>query len=146
MYTFLSWFAIALIFLVLIFSSDIINLLFGYSYSSADKILVILTLNSLAVFVGILSNRQLIAERLGNIIFFKSIVAVFLNIFLNLKLIPTYGAYGAAIASFISQFSAVFLYDLIDYRLHNQLRVKVKSIVMPWILLKYLKSILYKKY
>lgn len=145
LYCFLSWFALALICLVLIFSTEIINLLFGYAYSSADEILLILTLNSLAVFVGILSNRQLIAERLGNIIFFKSLVAVILNIFLNLKLIPVYGAYGAAIASFISQFSAVYLYDLIDSRLHNQLRLKLKAIFMPWIMFKYFRSLINEK-
>lgn len=145
LYSFLSWLAIALICLVLIFSSDIVNLLFGYAYSEADKILLILTLNSLAVFVGILSNRQLIAERLGNIIFFKSLVAVILNVFLNLKLIPIYGGYGAAIASFISQFTAVYLYDLIDTRLHNQLRLKLKSIFMPWVMFKFIKSLKNKK-
>lgn len=145
LYSFLSWFALALICIVLIFSTEIINLLFGYAYSGADEILLILTLNSLAVFVGILSNRQLIAERLGNIIFFKSLVAAILNIFLNLKLIPVYGAYGAAIASCISQFSAVYLYDLIDSRLHNQLRLKLKSIFMPWIMFKYFRSLLNEK-
>lgn len=145
LYSFLAWSALIIILGIILFSSEIVNILFGAAYSNAHEILVILSFNSLGIFVGLLSIKQLVAEKLGNIILIKSIISVVLNILLNLKLIPVYGGYGAAIASFISQFAAVFLYDFLDPRMHNQLKMKIKAIFMPWILLKYLKSILYKK-
>lgn len=145
LYTLLAWSALIIISGIIIFSSEIVNFLFGAAYTSAHEVLIILSFNSLSLFVGILSIKQLIAEKLGNIILIKSIISVVLNISLNLKLIPIYGGYGAAIASFISQFTAVFLYDFLDPRMHTQLKMKVKAIFMPWLIHKHLRSMINNK-
>jgi O-antigen/teichoic acid export membrane protein len=132
LYTFMVWFAIAIALPMTFFSNNLIILLFGKAYIAAGKVLMINIWASIFVFLGVSFSKYLLAENLTKITFQRTFIGAISNILLNLWLIPIYGISGAALATLSAQFIANFGYDIFDKRLHKQLVMKTKAILMPW--------------
>jgi len=98
--------------LVMTFSSAyIVELLFGDAYGEAAPVLAIHVWASVFVFLGVASSKWFVAENLQRLMFIRTLLNGVLNIFLNLLLIPKYGATGAALALVVAQSAGTLVYD-----------------------------------
>lgn len=132
LYTIMFLLALFISLPVTFYSEHLILLLYGDAYKNASFVLMIHVWAAVFVFIGVSFSKYLLTENLAKISFYRSLLGAIVNVFLNLILIPVYGVVGAAIATLIAQCVANIGYDILDKRLHNQFRIKLKAIVMPW--------------
>lgn len=86
------------------------DLLYGEAYSGASVVLAIHIWAAVFVFLGVAQGPWSINEGLTKLLLFRTLFGAIANIALNLMLIPSHGAIGAAVATVISQaLSAVVL-------------------------------------
>jgi O-antigen/teichoic acid export membrane protein len=111
LYDLLAWLAIGIAVPVTIFSSLIIELLFGSEFLAAAPILTIYIWAGVAVFLGVASSQYLINENLTKITFFRTSAGMVINVILNFVLIPVYGIIGSAIATLVSYTLIIFSYS-----------------------------------
>ena len=108
------WMAIFIALPISLFSEEIILLFFKKEYINAAEVLSIHVWTGVFVFLGTAFGKFLIVEGYTNKVLFKTVLGATINFIINYFLIPIYGIRGAAIATFISQFSANYLYDFFD--------------------------------
>lgn len=132
LYTFMVWIAIMIALPMTLLSDRLIILLFGQAYIASTKVLVIHVWAGVFVFLGVAFSKFLVAENFMNIQFQRTLLGAASNVFINLWLIPIYGVIGAAIATLLAQLIANLVFDVFDKRLHEQLKIKIKSFFMPW--------------
>ncbi len=108
LYDILAWIAIVISIPVSIFSSDIINILYGSKYLSSAPILTIYIWAGAAVFLGVASSQYLVTENLTKISLIRTSLGMISNVILNLIFIPRYGIIGSAVATLISYTLATF--------------------------------------
>ncbi|RKZ00023.1 MAG: flippase, partial [Ignavibacteriae bacterium] len=108
LYDILAWMAVAIALPVSIFSSDIINIIFGNEFSSAAPVLTIYVWAGVAVFLGVASGQYLVNENYTKIAFFRTFIGMIFNVVLNIILIPEYGIVGAAVATLVSYSIVLF--------------------------------------
>jgi PST family polysaccharide transporter len=107
-YNILAVLALCFAILVTFLSDIIISLLFGPNYSAAGPVLAIHVWSGLFIFLGHASNKRLVVENLQKIVLYRTVLGATINIFANWLLIPRFGIVGAAYASLISYFVALF--------------------------------------
>lgn len=136
----LSLIAIIISLVVLLYSNQIIFLLFGEKYLGSAAILSVHIWAGLMVFPGnirahlvVIENRQIVA------LIFRSIGAV-LNIILNYIFIPKYGAIGAAWATLASFAIPVVIVSFFDHVIRMTVLMTLKSYFLLF------RLILYRKY
>lgn len=94
-----------------IFSSLIVRILFGESYSPSSPILSLYIWSGVFAFIGVANARRLVVENLQAFLSVTTALAAFMNIILNVILIQRIGLLGAAIATLIAySFSGYFCY------------------------------------
>ena len=108
LYFLMVWLAIGVSLPFSLLSGWIVGVLYGIEFKEAAPVLAIHLWASVAVFLGVASNQYLLVEQLQKISFYRTLIGLVCNIALNLILIPRMGAMGAAIATIISYFTAVF--------------------------------------
>jgi len=91
----------------------IVNILYGASYSSSASVLRILVWYTTFSYLGGARDIWILAENKQKHLFVINSVGALLNVGLNCILIPVYGACGAAIASFATQFSINYVFVLL---------------------------------
>ena len=124
----LIYFGLVVVFGVILTGEKIIVLAFGAEYANSHIILNIHIATLLFVSMGVVSNQWLVATGRENKIFIRSLLALILNIALNLTLIPTYAGVGAAIATLISQLVGTFLFDFSNKETFKIGLIKIKSL------------------
>lgn len=87
---------------VTLFSKQIISILYGIEYIQSKKSLQILMISTIPIFLNYIIVYSLIALQKQKKMILSNILAIILNIFLNITLIPSYGIIGAAIATVIT--------------------------------------------
>jgi len=92
---------------VAIFSREIIQVLFSAAYADAAPLLTILIWTGIFTSLGAARNVFIVAKNWTRINLVSIALGCALNIFLNVLLIPSYGAKGAVLATFISYWFAV---------------------------------------
>jgi len=108
LYSAMFWAAVLISTPISLFSSWIMDTLFGGEFLASGPVLAIHLWASIAVFLGVASSQYLVIEHLEKISFYRTLIGLICNILLNIGLIPTYGPVGAAIATVISYFVATF--------------------------------------
>lgn len=108
LYFFMFWLALAVVMPVSLLSEPIVNILFGNDYSEAAPVLAIHLWGSIAVFLGLASSQHLLANQLQTISLYRTSIGLFSNVLLNIALIPSMGARGAAVATVISYFISTY--------------------------------------
>lgn len=121
LYDLMVWLSIGIALPIMLFSHDIINLLFGIQYQEAAGVLKIYVWAGVSVFLGVASSQYLLAENYVKISFLGTLIGAIINTVLNINLIPKYGINGAAIATVISYFVSVFLIVLIPKTYKNSI-------------------------
>lgn len=102
LYFLLTWLAVLIALPLSLASNWLVNTFYGASFSAAGIILAVHLWASIPVFLGVASNQFLLVENLQHISLYRSLIGLASNVVLNVFLIPTYGALGAAVATLIS--------------------------------------------
>lgn len=132
--------AIVIALIVSFIANDLIALLFGDHYVSATPVLVIHIWSSLFVFIGVVGNKWYLAENLQGLSFYRTAIGALINVALNLILIPSSGAVGAAVATVISYGFAAYILDATSFKTMPLFKAKTKAIFMgPYLLLRAMK-------
>jgi O-antigen/teichoic acid export membrane protein len=101
------WIALIIAIPTTLFSAHAVRILYGEEYLLAGNVLTIHIWSGVFVFLGVASNKYLLAENLVLVSFFQTAIGCIANIILNLILIPKMGIIGAAWATFVSYGIAV---------------------------------------
>ena len=112
--SFLIWFAAILAILYNLFGEDLIKLTYGVQYKETIGVMNILIFVNILIFFNSIWNYWMIIENKTKRTLVFHFITAFLNIILNLVLIPIYGTTGAAYALLISltlTFALYFIYS-----------------------------------
>ncbi len=86
-----------------------VNLLYGHQYTKSAEVFAIHALTFIPVCIGVVQSVWLINEGRSKIALLQAIAGASTALTLNFLLTSSYGAYGAAIATVVSQFVQAFL-------------------------------------
>ena len=106
--------SLAIFLIFSLFSHQIIIFLYGSKFYNSILALQILSFTIFPVFINNLYGNLLIIKRKQKIYLYGTLGGLFLNILLNLILIPKYSLYGASFATIVSELfpSILFIYSL----------------------------------
>lgn len=107
-----------------------IEIIYGPGYESASRVLTIHIWCGTLVVLALMSGMWIMAEKMTIRNMFRNIFGAVINIFLNLVLIPIYGAEGAAYATLLAFLSAYFLYDFLDPGMRDMAWMKLQSLLL----------------
>lgn len=108
LYAAFFWMAFLIIVPLWFLSNQLVDLLYGASFAAAGPVLAVHVIGGIPVFLGVASSQFLLAENLQRISMYRTMIGLIANVALNLLLIPSHGALGAAIATVISYFISTF--------------------------------------
>lgn len=128
LYKMLSAIAVLIAIPLVICSGWLINLFYGSAYAAASPVLQVYIWSSLGLFLNFGLTQQLLAENRIKFLFAINLVAMLLNVALNLVFIPKFGMVGAAWATLFSYLLGPLWFFIIKnnfrkYRLDN---IKIK--------------------
>lgn len=133
--------------IITLISIIVVKYTFKYVYSSQyDGAILIYSILAFSVFIkanGSLQTSHMTIKNITKKSFYKTLVSLVLNIILNILLIPKYGINGAAIATLITQFIALFLIDFFIKEYQEQAIIQLKSLNLIYLIKeikKYLKK------
>src|SRR5690606_23351219 len=120
------------LFIVFIFilHDKIIFYLYGTQYLESAEILKVYSFSIVFVFLMMVSGNWYIAQNYQFLALGRNVVAVLVNVFLNLILIPKFGLVGAAYSTIVSFFFSGFLFDVFSSKTRGQFKLKVKSMIL----------------
>jgi O-antigen/teichoic acid export membrane protein len=133
---FLLYSALVVVAIVSYCATWLLPLLFGAAYESAVPVLVVHIWAGLFVFMRTLLSKWFIAENLLKLSMASQVLGALVNILLNLKLIPLYGAVGAAYATVISLAVAGYVVLFLHPKLWPMALVVTRSFLLPLRLLR----------
>lgn len=132
---------------ITLISIVVVKYTFKYVYSSQyNGAILIYSILAFSVFIkanGSLQTSHMTIKNITQKSFYKTLVSLILNIILNILLIPKYGINGAAIATLITQFIALFLIDFFIKEYQEQAIIQLKSLNLIYLIKeikKYLKK------
>ncbi len=100
---------------------------FGEAYRASADVISIVMWTSVFAAMGSVSARYFNVEKMEKKMAARTFVAALSNILLNFLLIPKYGIYGAAIATFCCTFLANYVMDWFDKELSVLLQIKHRA-------------------
>lgn len=130
--------------LFIIYSKQILNIIFSSVYAQGSSILIILSFGFFVSCLAMSSNHVLLAFNKTKTVFFNNMMAAIINIALNLALIPRYGITGAAVSTAVSFIIMAFLMFIASYRLTKTFPLKLNmlkiilSISVPLLITNYI--------
>ncbi|MGM0792400.1 MAG: flippase [Bacillota bacterium] len=134
LYSIVTWTGILFGLGILIFSDTIVNILYGAQYIEAADILSISVWAGTFAMLGSARSIWLISEGLQRFTLVYTIAGLIINIVLNSILIPILGAYGAAIATLVSQIANILVLIIFKETRHTSIMI-IKSFI-PYNLVK----------
>lgn len=124
--------------IITLISIIVVKYIFKYVYSSQyDGAILIYSILAFSVFIkanGSLQTSHMTIKNITKKSFYKTLVSLILNIILNILLIPKYGINGAAIATLITQFIALFLIDFFIKEYQEQAIIQLKSLNLIYLI------------
>jgi len=127
LYSFMFWMGIFVGTVTFIYGKVIITLLYGEAYSGAYSALVFNIWSGAAISQGFARGIWLIGEDLQKYRLYGNIIAVLLNVLLNIILIPKYGIAGAAIATLLTQSLGPWVFSFLWKPLRASTWAMIKS-------------------
>jgi len=132
----LALFSITVAIVMSLLAGPIILLLFGAGYAASATVLVIHVWSLVFVAVGQAGLQWYIAENLQHLQMYRLAGGAVANVLLNIALIPSYGAAGAAISTVISYGMANFFLDATSRKTFVIFEMKARAIFLgPFTLL-----------
>jgi O-antigen/teichoic acid export membrane protein len=130
LYYLMIWIAVLITLPIYFLSEFAVNTLYGDAFSGSAAPLQILILGSAFVFLFDASGKILISENLTKMALYRNLIALFMNILLNLWWIPVYGISGASWATVISYFLSGLFFDLLAPKLRFNFYLKIKALLL----------------
>lgn len=122
------WLSVIASCIISLFSEELVNLTFGAQYADASEVIGIVMWSSVFVALGSVSARYFTVENMEKKIFMRAVLTTFLNIILNLLLIPDFGLKGAAVSTLVCAIISGYILDWFDKDLKFLLLVKHKAV------------------
>lgn len=117
--------------IVTLISILVVKFAFEYVYAQEySPAIGVYTILAVSIFIKANASLQTGHMTLKNITkksFYKTLISLVINIILNALLIPKYGINGAAIATLITQFTALFVIDFFIEEYREQAIIQLKS-------------------
>ena len=132
---------ISLVFVLplLLFSNQLIVLLYGQAYADAGAVLSVYVLSGIFVFIGHVRESWITVENITRFSLYSTATGAIVNIALNYLLIPRYGNLGAAYATLIALFSASYFINLLHSKTRPIFIMQTKSLFLVSQFERYLK-------
>jgi O-antigen/teichoic acid export membrane protein len=130
---FMVIFSIVVSLVVMFIGDKAIQIIFGDAFSDSSSVLVIHTWSSIFLCIGLVSGSWLVTEKRIKLNLYRNLVGLSVNFFLNMLLIPRYGAIGASWAMVFGLASAYLFFNLFNKDLNWIFFEVVKT---PCVLLK----------
>lgn len=127
LFNLMVWISIFVALPMTFLSSEIIKLLFGAAYAKAGPVLSVHIWAAIFVFLGVASTKWYIVENRQILSLQRAALGAITNVFLNLLLIPNYGAIGAAWATVVSYGVADMFFDLIHKDTRKIFKMKIHA-------------------
>jgi O-antigen/teichoic acid export membrane protein len=108
-------------------AGSLLKVLYGDEFAPASTVMIVQVWSSIFAAMGFVFHQILMAENLGSVALFRAVVGLFINLSLNLILIPIYGILGAAIALLVAQITSNYLFDVLDKKIRLFFFIKTKS-------------------
>ncbi len=131
LYDLLFLIALIIAILVSLFANTIILTLYGEAYAQSAIVLIVHIWAGVFIFMRTLFSKWIIMEDLLILSLYTQGVGGFLNIGLNLLLIPQYGAVGAAIATLVSYAGASYFALFFIKSSRSQAKMMTLSLLLP---------------
>jgi O-antigen/teichoic acid export membrane protein len=110
----------------------VIKWLFKYVYEPEyNPAIMVYSILAFSIFIkanGSLQTSHMTIKGITQKSFYKTFLSLILNVILNALLIPKYGINGAAIATLVTQFMALFVIDFFIKEYREQAFVQLKSL------------------
>lgn len=117
--------------IITILSIVVVRFAFGYvyakEYTPAIDVYAILAVSIFIKANGALQTGHMTLKNITKKSFYKTLISLILNVILNIVLIPTLGINGAAVATLITQFMALFVIDFFIEEYREQAFIQLKS-------------------
>ncbi|MGD7035946.1 flippase [Methylotuvimicrobium buryatense] len=114
---------------ITLFSEEIVETAFGSEYLPSVGILIIYIWSNIFIFMNNGSRMWYTAENKQKLISFNLVVGAVINVVLNLILINHYGLIGAAFATLISYFLAIYLGNAIFKGTRINFKLQTKALL-----------------
>jgi len=124
--------SIAVVAGVYLFGGFVLDILFGEAYSGSSVILLIHILAAPFIFMRYAFSRWILIERVAIFSLLTQGSGAFLNVALNLVLIPNMAGVGAAIATVVSYCTASYLSLVLWERTRPVFYKMSRALFMPW--------------
>ena len=123
---------------LIVLSNQVLTVFSGIEYIKATSALSILALSiPFSVLASFIASGCLLLNNRENDILFASVASAIINIVLNFILIPKCGIEAAAATTLIAEILAVCIhiinarkYSIIDFKIHNLLKLIISSLIM----------------
>lgn len=113
LYNLLLWIAIICSIIITLFSSLIIDAIYGIDYISSKSVLIIYFWASPFVFLGVVAGNAMMIEKKQKYSIIMTCLGAITNVVLNFILIPLYGVNGAAFATLVSYAGASYFFNFL---------------------------------
>ncbi|GAB6069241.1 flippase [Thiomicrorhabdus hydrogeniphila] len=124
------WGAIILAFITSFISPYIINILYDKAFAQSAQVLTVAMWAIPFVYLGTISTKMLVTANRQDLVLWRSVTGLVVNLILNLILIPKYGALGAAISTVIAQAMSGLLFNLLGKtKLIFKIQLKIVSLL-----------------
>lgn len=123
----LSYLAVLAVYLL---GAPVMHWLYGDAYHESAQILLILIWCGLFASLGLASGSWIMAEKKVALNLYRNLAGALINIPLNLVLIPTYGALGAAYATLIAMMTAYLAFDFCLPSMKDMRTVKLRALLL----------------
>lgn len=144
LYDTVAWLGISVAIVISLLADHIILMLYGTSYQDAGIILALHTWTSVFVFLGFACGNWFVIENLQKYAFYRTALGAFINVILNIILIPKYEGVGAALATLVSQFVASYLSNAISSKTFIVFKMQSISLIRVLLLRDVLKFFINK--
>ncbi|WP_321324717.1 flippase [Thiomicrorhabdus sp.] len=128
LYSLMFWMGVAVGLVTIIFGEDIIQLLFGEDYIGAYGALVFNIWNGIFISQALARGIWMVSEDLQKYRLYNNIIAVILNVTVNILLIPTLGITGAAIATLSAQALSTWVFSFLWRPLRTSTWAMIRSV------------------
>lgn len=118
LYDLMTLLSVSLAIVISLISAPVVEWVFGAAFASAGPVLALHVWAGVLVFGSYARQRWVLAENLQGREVWLNLAGAVLNVLFNFALIPAYGAFGAALATLLSYFVALYLmtYLVRDFR------------------------------
>ena len=117
---------------LVLFSTSLVNLLFGPKYQAAAPLLALMSVRLLLANFGVAKSLFFLKENAFGISLVGALAGCIVNVGLNLVLIPEWGTVGVVWASTISFFVTIFVMDLFFSKTRRNFLIMIRALMTPW--------------